>query len=94
MASTASAVAGKGTQLTYLSPDDQGGARHTLEQAIFADFSKANPDVTVELVSGAAGWTDVEQKLKTSIAGGAPVSFYQNGWGSWGDYQSALMELS
>ncbi|HEV7213808.1 MAG TPA: extracellular solute-binding protein [Chloroflexota bacterium] len=94
VASTAGAVAAKGVQLIYLSPDDQGGMRHQQEATIFADFSKAHPDITVELAAGSGNWTLVEQKLKTSIASGAPVNLYQNGWGSWGDVQSALMELS
>lgn len=89
-----SAVASKGVQLTYLSPDDQGGARHKLEAAIFADFTKAYPEITVELAAGSGNWSLVEQKLKTSIASGSPVNLYQNGWGSWGDVQSAIIELS
>jgi multiple sugar transport system substrate-binding protein len=94
VASAGGTVAGKGVHLTYMSPDDQGGARHKLEQAIFAQFTKANPDITVDLFAGATGWTDLETKLATGIAAGDPVNTFQNGWGSWGDLQSSLMELS
>jgi multiple sugar transport system substrate-binding protein len=94
VASAAGAVSGKGARLTYMSPDDQGGARHKLEQAIFADFSKTNPDITVELFAGATSWTDMETKLVTGVASGDPVNTYQNGWGSWADLQPSLMELS
>ena len=85
------APAGKGVTLTYCAPDSPG--RYDAERAIYADFTKANPGIQVEIVS-AASWTAVEEKVKTSIAGGDPLSFYQNGWGFWFDVQPALMELT
>ena len=91
-AAATSAPAAKAGTLTYLSPDTQG--RHDAEAAIYADFTKANPAINIEILSGAASWTDVEAKLKTSIAGGSPVNFYENGWGSWADVQSVLTDFS
>jgi len=86
------APAAKVTTLTYCAPDSPG--RYDAERAIYADFTKANPGVQVEIVSPGASWTGVEEKVKTSIAGGDPLSFYQNGWGFWFDVQSALLELT
>jgi len=91
-ASSSAAPAGKAVTLTYCSPDSPG--RYDVENAIFADFTKANPDIKVEIVSPGAGWTDVETKLKTTIAAGTPLSFFQNGWGFWFDVQSALLDLT
>lgn len=76
----------------YMSPDDTG--RHDAETPIFADFAKANPGISVEIVSGGASWDTVQTKLKTSIAGNVPINVFQNGWGSWGDFEAALMELT
>jgi len=36
----------------------------------------------------------LQEKLKTSIAAGEPIDVFQNGWGSWGDFEEALLELS
>lgn len=92
VSASGAAPAGKGVTLTYCAPDSPG--RYDAERAIYADFTKANPGIQVEIVSPGASWTAVEEKLKTSIAGGAPLSYYQNGWGFWFDVQPALMELT
>jgi len=88
----ASAPPTKGTLITYISPDDIG--RHDAESKIFADFAQQNPGLAVEIVSGGASWTTLQEKLKTSIAAGEPIDVFQNGWGSWGDFEEALLELS
>ncbi len=65
-----------------------------MEGALFADFTKAHPDITVELVGGAAGWGAAEEKLKASLAAGAPINVYQNGGWAWYDVQSALIDFT
>lgn len=92
VSASGAAPASKVATLTYCAPDSPG--RYDAERAIYADFTKANPGIQVEIVSPGASWTSVEEKLKTSIAGGDPLSFYQNGWGFWFDVQPALMELT
>jgi ABC-type glycerol-3-phosphate transport system substrate-binding protein len=91
-ASTANAPASKAVQLTYMSPDSTG--RHEVEQAIYDDFAKANAGVTVQIVSGGTGWSTLEDKLKTTMAGGTPPDLYQDAAGYWADVQSQLVELS
>jgi ABC-type glycerol-3-phosphate transport system substrate-binding protein len=95
-ATTASGTAGapgsKAVQLTYMSPDSAG--RHEVEQAIYDDFAKANAGVTVQIVSGGTGWSTLEDKLKTTMAGGTPPDLYQDAAGYWADVQSQLVELS
>lgn len=39
-----------GVKLTYMSPDSQG--RHEVEQAIYNDYAKNKPGISVEIVSG------------------------------------------
>jgi multiple sugar transport system substrate-binding protein len=87
-----SAPGTKGVTLTYCSPDSPG--RYAAENAIFDGFTKANPNISVQIVSPGASWTNVEEKLKTSIAAGTPLNFYQNGWGFWFDVEPALMDLT
>jgi hypothetical protein len=65
--SSSAAVGGKSATIVYVSPDDPG--RHEVEQAIFADFTKANPSIAVQVTSGGASWTMEQQKLTASIAG-------------------------
>jgi len=92
-ASSASSAAGqKGATLTYMSPDTQG--RHEVEQAIYNDFTKAQPGVAVEIVSGGTSWTTLTDKLTAMVAGGTPPDFYQNATGNWLSIQSVLVELS
>ena len=90
--SVASSVQAKGVTLTYVSPDTPG--RFDVERAIFAAFTKDNPGIAVEIVSGSASWGNVEEKLKASIAGGQPINLFQNGWGYWSDVQAAIMEFT
>ena len=89
---TASAPAPKTALIQYMSPDDSG--RHDAEQAIFNDFAKQTPGMAVEIVSGGTSWDTLQEKLKTTIAAGQPINVFQNGWGSWGDFEDSLMELS
>jgi hypothetical protein len=72
--SSSTGVAGKQVTIVYVSPDDPG--RHEVEQAIFADFTKANPGITVQVTSGGASWTTEQQKLTASIAGGESPNCY------------------
>ena len=90
--SASASVAGKVVTLTYVSPDDPG--RHEVEQAMFADFTKANPGIAVQVLLGGPSWTTEQQKLTASIAGGESPSCYEIGWGAWYAFQAALMDLT
>jgi ABC-type glycerol-3-phosphate transport system substrate-binding protein len=90
--SSATAVGGKPATIVYVSPDDPG--RHDVEQAIFADFTKANPGIAVQVTSGGASWTTEQQKLTASIAGGESPNCYVIGWGAWYAFQAALSDLT
>jgi ABC-type glycerol-3-phosphate transport system substrate-binding protein len=90
--SSSTGVAGKQVTIVYVSPDDPG--RHEVEQAIFADFTKANPGITVQVTSGGASWTTEQQKLTASIAGGESPNCYVIGWGAWYAFQAALLDLT
>jgi ABC-type glycerol-3-phosphate transport system substrate-binding protein len=84
------AVGGTKATLTFVAPS----GRYDVDQAIFADFTKAHPDISVEVVAGTTSWTIVEEKVKTSIAGGTPINIYENGWGYWYATQAALMDFA
>jgi multiple sugar transport system substrate-binding protein len=86
-ASSSVAVVGTKATLTFVAPS----GRSEVDQAIFADFTREQPDIAVEFVAGTSSWTAVEEKVKTSIAGGTPVNIYENGWGYWADIQSSIV---
>ncbi len=91
-ASAAANGTGKGLTLTYISPDNQG--RHDAESAIFADFTKANPGISVEILSGGTSWDTTKVKFLANFASGQPVNLYESGFGFWVDVQAAIMEYS
>jgi ABC-type glycerol-3-phosphate transport system substrate-binding protein len=51
------------------------------EQALYADITKLHPDIQVEV----SGGNDIEQIVLTRHAGGLPVDFFENDFGTWSD---------
>ncbi len=61
---------------------------------MFADFTKANPGIKVQVLSGGPSWATEQQKLAASIAGGESPNCYVIGWGAWYAFQAALLDLT
>ena len=83
-AASAAAPSGKGATLQLASRRTGGSDSAKAEQALYDEFSTQNPGVKVEINFG----SDTEQVLLTHHAGGAPLDFVENDWGTWSDLAS------
>ncbi len=61
---------------------------------MFADFTKANPGIAVQVQLGGPSWSSEQEKLTASIAGGESPNCYEIGWGAWYAFQNALLDLT
>ncbi len=62
------------------------------EEALYADFTKEHPTTKVEVTPG----VDPQQTLITRQAGGTPLDFVENDWGTWSGLanKKAIAELT
>jgi multiple sugar transport system substrate-binding protein len=83
-AAATSAPAGKPGSLQVVSRRTGGSDALKAEQALYEDISKEHPDIQVEV----SGGNDTEQVVLTRHAGGSPIDFFENDFGTWSDLSS------
>lgn len=81
VAAATSAPAAKPGSLQVTSRRTGGSDSYKAEQALYDDLSKEHPDIHVEV----SGGNDIEQIVLTRHAGGSPVDFFENDFGTWSD---------
>jgi multiple sugar transport system substrate-binding protein len=83
-AAATGAPAGKPGSLQVVSRRTGGSDALKKEQALYDDFSKEHPDIHVDV----SGGNDTEQVVLTRHAGGSPIDFFENDFGTWSDLSS------
>ncbi|GEM_PF-509195 len=83
-AAASSAPAGKGVTLQQASRLTGGSDAIQYAQTLYADFNKESPNIKVELTPG----VDPQQIMLTRHAGGSPLDFVENDWGTWSNLAS------